>query len=141
VPPRTPLSRGCCYLRMLPTVNRLAFLFRSKFPAGLMLISGKTSPFCQLFDNTQYGIWRSGCLRRVFWVSERSSELYLFLSVSFARNISAFHPRITRSIGNKSLYIGIDIAPASLVKAIRPLNSPLYDMRREAFAMGKRSIH
>jgi hypothetical protein len=106
-----------------------------------MIISDKTPPFCQLFDNTQCGIWRSGFPRRVFRVSVPSAQLSMVLSGSFPRNIGAFHPRITHSIGNRSLYIGIDIAPASLVKAIRPLNGTLYNIRREAFAMGKRSIH
>jgi hypothetical protein len=44
-------------------------------------------------------------------------------------------------MGNRLRYTGIDIAPASLVKAIRPFNGALYNLRREAFAMGKRSIH
>jgi hypothetical protein len=106
-----------------------------------MRIAGKTPPLCQLFDNTQYSIWHSGFLRRVCQVSTPSFALSMFLSVSFPRNIGAFHPRITRSLDNRSLSTGIDIAPVSLVKAIRPLNGTLYNMRREAFAMGKRSIH
>jgi len=145
VPPRTQLSRGCCYLWHLLPVNRLALLLGLKSPAsGPMIVSGKTPPFCQLFDKTQCCIWHSGFPREVLRVSLLSPTLYLFMSGSFPRNIDVFRLRILHSVTNRSLCAGIDIASAYLVKAVRSFkgsDGTIYKTRREAFAMGKRSIH
>jgi hypothetical protein len=144
VPPRTQLSPGCCHLWHLLPVNRLALLLSLKSPAGPMIVSGKPSPFCQLFDKTQCCIWHSGFPRGIFRVSFLSSTLYLFMSGSFPRDIDVFRLRIPHSVTNRSLCAGIDIAASCLVKAIRSFkgsDGTIYNRRREAFAMGKRSIH
>jgi hypothetical protein len=109
-----------------------------------MIVSGKTPPFCQLFDKTQCCIWHSGFPREVVRVSFLSPTLYLFISRSFPRDIDIFLLRIDHSMTNRLLCAGIDIAAAYLVKAIRPFkgsDGTIYNRRREAFAMGKRSIH
>jgi hypothetical protein len=145
VPPRTQLSPGCCYLWHLLPVNRLALFFDIKSPAsGPMIVSGKAPPFCQLFDKTQCCIWRSGFPGGIFRISCLSLKFYLFMRGSFPRSIDVFRLRIPHSMTNRSLRAGIDIAAAYLVKAVRSFkgsDGTIYNRRREAFAMGKRSIH
>jgi hypothetical protein len=142
VPPRTQLSPGCCHLWHLLPVKRLALLLGLKSPvSGPMIVSGKTPPFCQLFDKTQCCIWHSGFPREVFRVSFLSSTLYLFMSRSFPRAIDVFLLRIHHSMTNRFLCAGIDIAAVHLVKAMRSFkgsDGTIYSRRREAFAMGKR---
>jgi hypothetical protein len=68
----------------------------------------------------------------------------LFMSGSFPRAMDVFLLRIHHFMTNGFLCAGINIAAVHLVKAMRSFkgsDGTIYSRRREAFAMGKRSIH